>query len=85
MKTSSLTIRLDNDLEKLLIQASKQTGKTRSEIARFQVLEINDKAKRLAELLLLGNAIPQKCPEDALHIAVAAVNEIGFIVTLTFL
>jgi len=34
MKTSSLTIRLDNDLEKLLTQASKQAGKTRSEVAR---------------------------------------------------
>jgi predicted transcriptional regulator len=34
MKTSSLTIRLDKDLEKMLTKASKQSGKTRSEIVR---------------------------------------------------
>ena len=34
MKTSSLTIRLDKDLEQMLKKASKQSGKTRSEIAR---------------------------------------------------
>ena len=34
MKTSSLTIRLDKDLEKMLTKASKQSGKTWSEIAR---------------------------------------------------
>ncbi|HDY88624.1 MAG TPA: CopG family transcriptional regulator [bacterium] len=34
MKTSTLTIRLDKDLEKMLSKASKMTGKNRSEIAR---------------------------------------------------
>jgi len=34
MKTSSLTIRLDRDLDKLLSRASKQSGKSRSEVAR---------------------------------------------------
>ena len=34
MKTSSLTIRLDPDLNKLLNRASKQSGKSRSEVAR---------------------------------------------------
>jgi predicted transcriptional regulator len=34
MKTSTLTIRLDKDLEKMLSKASKKTGKNRSEIAR---------------------------------------------------
>ena len=34
MKTSTLTIRLDKDLEKLLTKASKQLGKNRSVIAR---------------------------------------------------
>ena len=34
MKTSSLTIRLNKDLEQALKKASKQSGKTRSEIAR---------------------------------------------------
>jgi len=34
MKTSTLTIRLDRDLEALLTKASKRSGKNRSVIAR---------------------------------------------------
>jgi predicted transcriptional regulator len=34
MKNSTLTIRLDEDLDKLLTKASKELGKNRSEIAR---------------------------------------------------
>lgn len=34
MKTATLTIRLDKDLEDLLSKASKLSGKNRSEIAR---------------------------------------------------
>jgi predicted transcriptional regulator len=34
MKSSVLTIRLDDDLESLLTKASRQSGKNRSEIAR---------------------------------------------------
>ena len=34
MKTGMLTIRLDKELDELLSQASRRTGKNRSEIAR---------------------------------------------------
>ncbi len=34
MKTTSITIRLDQDLEGLLAEASRRSGKNRSEIAR---------------------------------------------------
>ncbi len=34
MKTATLTIRLDNDLNTLLYKASKRSGRNRSEIAR---------------------------------------------------
>ncbi len=34
MKASTLTIRLDKDLEKLLNRVSKQSGKSKSEVAR---------------------------------------------------
>jgi hypothetical protein len=33
---------------------------------------------------LSKQVIPKKCPEDALHIAVAAINNIEFIVTWNF-
>ena len=34
MKTGTITIRLDNDLDDLLSKASRRSGKNRSEIAR---------------------------------------------------
>ncbi|TRZ54211.1 CopG family transcriptional regulator, partial [bacterium] len=34
MKTSTLTIRLDEDLDRLLTKVAKQAGRNRSEIAR---------------------------------------------------
>jgi predicted transcriptional regulator len=34
MKSATLTIRLDNDLDRLLTKASRLSGKNRSEIAR---------------------------------------------------
>ena len=34
MKTTTLTIRLDEDLDKLLLTAARKSGKNRSEIAR---------------------------------------------------
>jgi predicted transcriptional regulator len=34
MKTLTLTIRLDEDLDKLLTKASQQSGRNRSEVAR---------------------------------------------------
>ena len=34
VKTSTLTIRLDEDLDRLLTKASRQSGKNRSEVAR---------------------------------------------------
>jgi predicted transcriptional regulator len=34
MKTATITIRLDKDLDDLLAKASKRSGKNRSEIAR---------------------------------------------------
>lgn len=34
MKTTTITIRLDEDLDKLLTKAASQSGKNRSEVAR---------------------------------------------------
>jgi len=34
MKTTTLTIRLDEDLDRLLLRAARKSGKNRSEIAR---------------------------------------------------
>jgi len=62
-------------------------GKIQKRLRRirdFRVLEIDEKTQALAIKLVGEKAIPEKCPEDALHIAVAAINEIEFIVTWNF-
>jgi hypothetical protein len=40
----------------------------------FPMLDIDDEARSLAEKIILRRAVPAEYPEDALHIAVAAVN-----------
>ena len=63
----------------------KQEAKKRCAILdEFQILPINDDVKTLANALLKAKALPEKCPEDALHIAVAAVYSIDIIVTWNF-
>ena len=66
-------------------KGDKFQAKNRLEaLTGFPVLEIDDQTKELARLLLRGNAVPEKYPEDALHIAVAARHGIDVIVTWNF-
>lgn len=53
-------------------------------LQHFHVLKMDDETKELARYLLTGKAIPEKCPEDALHISIAAMNGIDAIVTWNF-
>lgn len=53
-------------------------------VKSFPVLDVDDEAKVLASQLVSGNAIPKDNPEDALHIAVAAVNGVDVLVTWNF-
>lgn len=53
-------------------------------IAGFPILDIDDDARALAERMLVAGAIPATHPEDALHIAAAAVNGIQVLVTWNF-
>ena len=62
----------------------KQSSLRLEAINSFKILEIDDESKNLAKALLMGKAIPKECPEDALHIALAAANGIDIIVTWNF-
>ena len=53
-------------------------------LVAFPVLVIDDEVKELARQFLDQQIIPDKCPEDALHIAVAASNGMDVIVTWNF-
>ena len=47
-------------------------------------LDITDDARNLANALMAGNAIPRFEPRDALHVAIAAVNGVLYLVTWNF-
>ena len=53
-------------------------------IRAFPVLGTTPEAERLAQALIDARGIPTECPEDALHIAVAAIAGMDFIVTWNF-
>ena len=53
-------------------------------IGSFPLLEIDEEVESLAKQILGKKAVPRNCPEDAVHVAVAAVNEVDLVVTWNF-
>ncbi|MBI5594399.1 MAG: type II toxin-antitoxin system VapC family toxin [Deltaproteobacteria bacterium] len=53
-------------------------------IKPFPMLDIDEEVRSLAENIITGRGIPANYPEDALHIAIAAVNSIDVVVTWNF-
>ena len=53
-------------------------------VRTFEVLDVDEAAQTLASTLIEGGGIPEQYPEDALHIAVAAVNGMDVLVTWNF-
>ena len=48
------------------------------------ILEIDDEALRLAEVYVNEGVIPANKRDDALHIAIAAVNDLDMIISMNF-
>ena len=61
-----------------------QSRKRLAAIKSFPMLDIDDRAQTLAEKIIVGKGIPAEYPEDALHVALAAVNGIEVIITWNF-
>jgi len=53
-------------------------------IKSFPMLEIDDEARDLAQRIIAEKGVPKEYPEDALHVAVAAVNGIEVFITWNF-
>ncbi len=53
-------------------------------IKPFPVLDMDTDSQILAGKILAGNAVPKEYPEDAMHIAIAAINGIDVLVTWNF-
>jgi predicted nucleic acid-binding protein len=63
----------------------EQAARERLEaIARLALLPTTADAEQLAAALIRGHAVPESYPEDALHIALAAVHGIEYLVTWNF-
>ncbi len=61
-----------------------QTAKRAAAIAGFAILDIDREAEVLAQVMVREKGVPEAFPEDALHIAVAAVNGVSFVATWNF-
>jgi hypothetical protein len=53
----------------------------REEKWRAQMPEINEEVIQLAEKLVRSHAVPKKAAQDALHIAIACVNGMDYLLT----
>jgi hypothetical protein len=81
-------LRQDWDLSiSALVVAEARSGDDEAARRRLDLLEglpilhVSDDAIDLAERLVAGAALPEKAKEDALHIAVAAVHGIQYLLT----
>lgn len=62
----------------------EQSARRLEAIQAFATLGIDQTAKELAAKILTDHGIPTEFPEDALHIAIAAVNGIDVLITWNF-
>ena len=53
-------------------------------VTNCEILELDDKVEELAEMYVKAGILPRKYFNDALHIAVAVVNGIKFLVSWNF-
>lgn len=73
-----------------LVAREAGAGDTEAAVARLAflaglpLLEISEEALTLTQHLLQSKAIPQEFPEDALHVAVAVVNGIEYLLTWNY-
>ena len=80
---------LDRYISALVIQEASRGDKEAAErrlntLSGIPVLELTDHARELANSLITSGAIPATSEEDALHIAVASLNGMEFLLTWNF-
>ena len=81
--------RFDLYVSVLVVEEAKSGGAEAAQrrlaaISGLPILEINDAAEQLGKRLLEEGAIPLSSPEDALHISLATVHGIDFLLTWNF-
>ena len=53
-------------------------------ISDFEILEVTDEVKELADEYIKEEIFPKKYYDDALHVAIATVNDIGYLLSWNF-
>jgi hypothetical protein len=73
-------------IEELERAPAEKRGKMINLIAEYGILilEHNDEAERLADTYVAEGVIPLKYRMDALHVAIAAVNDLDMIISMNF-
>lgn len=79
----------DRYISALVIQEASRGNREAAEkrlnaLSGIPVLELTDQARELANSLITSGAIPATSEEDALHIAVASLNGMEFLLTWNF-
>lgn len=79
----------DRYISALVIQEASRGDKEAAEkrlnaLSGIPVLELTDQARELANALINSGTIPATSEEDALHIAVASLNGMEFLLTWNF-
>lgn len=85
----ALQANFDSYISALVIQEASQGDREAAEkrlnvLSGFPVLEITDQAQEVANSLITSGAIPETAEEDALHISVASLNGMEFLLTWNF-
>jgi predicted nucleic acid-binding protein len=62
----------------------EQARKRIDALSALAVLDVEQEAQALAEQILAAKAVPAEYPDDALHVAVAAVNGMDVLITWNF-
>jgi PIN domain len=86
---SSVATRYELAISQLVLDecsdGDPSAAQERLEVLRdLVILAITDEARQLARTLTSEGAVPQSEPRDALHIAVAAVQRVQYLVTWNF-
>jgi len=84
-----LSVKFETYVSALVFEEARKGDRDQAQlrvaaIESFPLLDIDDDARILAETIIAKKGIPSQYPEDALHIAVAAVNGIEIVVTWNF-
>lgn len=84
-----LTTQYDTFVSALVYEESargdaEQAAQRLRAIEPFRMLDVDEDSRTLAAKLVERKGIPSQYPEDALHIAVAAINGIEVVVTWNF-